>query len=131
MNRQALLDIVAPLAPPPAPPPYTWIALGVLGALLMVGGVLYWLWQRSRLRRTARAKLQRTARALREGRVDPRTAAFQTGLALHSIMDTPSQAARDWAEFLRTLDQARFAREAPSSDTSAQLIAQARRFLRS
>lgn len=131
MDKQVLLDIVAPLAPPPAPPPYGWIALGVLCALLVVVGAGYGLWHRRRPRRTAWAQLQRTARALREGRVDPRTAAFQTGSALHSVVRAPHDLVTgDWAEFLCALDQARFAQQKPSIETSEQLIAQARRYLR-
>lgn len=130
MDKQTLLDIVAPLAPPPAPPPYGWIALGTLCALLILGGVIYRFWRRSRPRRTAWSQLQYTARALAEGRVDPRTAAFQTGSALHPVRDAHYQATDDWADFFCALDRARFARQAPSADTSERLIAQARRLLR-
>lgn len=129
MDKQALLDIVAPLAPPSAPPPYGWIALGVLCALVVVVGVGYRLWRRSRARRTACTQLQRTARALREGRVDARTAAFQTGSALHPVARTSPHQSTDCSDFWRALDQARFARQTPSVEASAQLIAQARHFL--
>ncbi|MHB8915335.1 MAG: DUF4381 family protein [Thiobacillus sp.] len=131
MDKQVLLDIVAPLAPPPAPPPYGWIALGVLCALMVVVGAGYGFWRRTRPRRAAWAQLQRTAQALREGRVDPRTAAFQTGSALHpAVLASDYQATGDWAGFLHALDQARFARQIPSVDTSEHLIVQARDFLR-
>ena len=131
MDKQALLDIVAPLAPPPAPPPYGWIALGVLLALLVIIGGGYGLWRRNRSRRTASVQLQRTARALREGRVDARTAAFQTGSAIHAVVLASPHATPDgWADFLRALDQACFARPMPSVKTSEGLIAQARDFLR-
>lgn len=130
MDKQGLLDIVAPLAPPPAPPPYGWIALGVLCALLVVVGAAYGLWRCTRLRRTAWTQLQRTARALREGRVDARTAAFQTGSALHPVVRaSPDQAFED-LDFWRALDQARFARQKPSVEASEHLIAQARHLLR-
>ena len=130
MDKQALLDIVAPLAPPPAPPPYGWIALGVLLALLVVAGAGYALWRRNRARRAAWTQLQRTARALREGRVDPRTAAFQTGSALYPVFRNSPQQSSDWANFWEALDQARFARQMPNVATSEHLIAQARHFLR-
>lgn len=132
MDKLTLLDIVAPLAPPPAPPPYGWIALGAVGALLMVGGLLYLGWRRSRDRRAALAHLKRTAHALRHQRIDPRTAAFQTGLALRRVFrgTPPSQRSGDWAHISNALDQARFAPQMPSAETSAQLIAQARHFLR-
>lgn len=131
MDKLALLDIVSPLAPPPAPPPYGWIALGVIWALLMVGGLLYLVWRRSRDRRAALAQLKRTAHALRHQRIDPRTAAFQTGSALRRVFRTPpSQVCGDWENFSNALDRARFAPHMPSTDTSAQLIARARNFLR-
>lgn len=131
MDKLELLDIVAPLAPPPAPPPYGWIALGVVLAIVIIGGVLYLGWRRSRDRRAALAQLKRTAHALRQQRVDPRTAAFQTGSALRCVFRTPpGQASGDWAHFLNALDQARFAPQMPSKETSEQLLAQARHFLR-
>jgi len=131
MDKLELLDIVAPLAPLPAPPPYGWIALGVVCALLMVGGPLYLVWRRSRERRAALAQLKRTEHALRHQRVDPRTAAFQTGSALRRVFrPPPSQVSDDWANFSRALDRARFAPQMPSTHTSAQLLARARDFLR-
>ena len=131
MDKLELLDIVAPLAPPPAPPPYGWIALGVIWAILMVGGLLYLGWRRSRDRRVALTQLKRTAHALRHQCVDPRTAAFQTGLALRRVFRTPpSQVSRDWAHFSNALDEARFGPQMPRKETSEQLLAQARHFLR-
>lgn len=131
MDKLELLDIVAPLAPPPAPPPYGWIALGVVLALLIVGGLLYLGWRRSRSRRVALAQLRRTAHALRHQRIDPRTAAFQTGLALRRIFRTPpSQVSGDWAHFSNALDRARYASSIPSAEASAQLLVRARHLLR-
>jgi hypothetical protein len=131
MDKLELLDIIAPLAPPPAPPHYGWIALGVIWALLIVGGLLYLGWRRGRERRVALAQLKRTAQALRHQQVDPRTAAFRTGLALRHVFRTPpSQSSGDWAHFLRALDQARFGPQVPTTHTSAQLLERARHFLR-
>ena len=129
MDKQALLDIVAPLAPPPAPPPYGWIAWGVLLALLVIVGAGYGLWRRNRPRRAASVQLRRIARALREGRVDPRTAAFQTGTALPPDVLASLQISDD-ADFRRTLDQARYARQKPSVEASERLIAEAHQLLR-
>ncbi len=131
MDKLALLDIVAPLAPPPAPPPYGWMALGIISAILIIGGVLYLGWRRSRDRRAALAQLKRTAHALHQQRVDPRTAAFQIGSALRRVFGTPpSQVSGDWAHFSNALDRARFAPQMPAAHTSAQLLARALDFLR-
>lgn len=131
MDKLELLDIVAPLAPPPAPPSYGWIALAVVWALLIVGGLLYLGWHRSRSRRVALAQLRRTAHALRHQRIDPRTAAFQTGLALRRVFRTPpSQVSGDWAHFSNALDRARYASSIPSAEASAQLLERARHLLR-
>lgn len=131
MDKIELLDIVAPLAPPPAPPPYGWIAPGAVLAILIIAGVVYLGWRRSRDRRAALAQLKRTAHALRQQRVDPRTAAFQTGSALRRVFRTPpSQVPGDWAHFSNALDRARFAPQMPTAHTSAQLLARARDFLR-
>jgi len=131
MDKLELLDIVGPLAPLPAPPSYGWIALAVVWALLIVGGLLYLGWHRSRGRRVALAQLRRTAHALRHQRIDPRTAAFQTGLALRRVFRTPpSQVSGDWAHFSNALDRARYASSIPSAEASAQLLERARHLLR-
>lgn len=131
MDKFALLDIVEPLAPPPVPPPYGWIALGVISALLMMGVVLYLVWRRSRERRAALAQLKRTENALRHQCIDPRAAAFQTGLALRRVFDVPSSQIReDWKNFSNALDRACYAPQTPSAHTSAQLITRARELLR-
>lgn len=131
MDKQALLDIVAPLAPPPAPPPYGWIALGVGCALLIVAGLLYLRWRRNRERRLARAQLKHTAHALRQQRIDPRTAAFQIGSVLRRVFPRTSRdrSSGDWANFSTALDQARYASQMPSAETSAQLLDQAYHFV--
>lgn len=131
MDKIELLDIVAPLAPPPAPPPYGWIALGIAALVLLIGGLFYLVWRRCRVRRTALAQLKRTAHALRYQRVDARTAAFQIGSAVRGISHHPqSQVFPDWSDFLRALDRARFAPRVPSVDTSTQLLERARDLLR-
>lgn len=131
MDKIELLDIVAPLAPPPAPPPYGWIALGVGSLLLLMCGLLYLVWRRSRDRRAALAQLKRTARALRHQHVDSRTAAFQIDLALRRVFRTPpSQIHEDWKSFSNALDHARFAPQMPGAHASEQLLARARDFLR-
>lgn len=130
MDKLELLDIVAPLAPPPGPPPYGWIALGIIWALLIAGGLLFLGWRRNRERRIALMQLKRTAYALRHLRVDARTAAFQTGSALRRVVRKPRQALGDWASFSNALDRARYASSIPSAETSAQLIDRARDLLR-
>ena len=131
MDKLELLDIVAPLAPPPAPPSYGWIALGIVWVLLIAGGLLYLGWRRNHDRRAALWQLKRTAHALGHRRVDPRSAAFQTGSALRRVVRKPSsQAVDDWASFSIALDRARYASPNPSAETSAQLIDRARDLLR-
>lgn len=131
MDKIALLDIVAPLAPPPAPPPYGWIVLGIGALILLIGGLCYLAWRRHRVKRTALAKLKRTARALRNQRVDARTATFQIDSAVRGISrHSQSHVSPDWADFSRALDQARFAPRTPSVDTSTQLLERARNLLR-
>ncbi|MBT9613995.1 MAG: DUF4381 family protein [Burkholderiales bacterium] len=77
-----LADIIAPIAPPTAPPPYEWIALGVaLFALILFFMLRLWL-KRTRARRWARAALKRTERELKLGKLDARAAAFQIAWAL-------------------------------------------------
>ena len=132
MDKIALLDIVAPLAPPPAPPPYGWIALGVGTSILLIGGLLYLAWRRRRVQRTALAQLKRTAYALRNQRIDARTAAFQIGYTVRRISRNTKKysVSLDWTDFSRALDQARFAPRTPSADTSAKLLERARNLLR-
>lgn len=131
MDKLELLDIVAPLAPPLAPPPYGWIALGIIWALLIAGGLLFLGWRRNRERRIALMQLKRTAYALRHLGVDARTAAFQTGSALRRVVRTPpTKISGDWSDFLNALDRARYASSIPSAETSAQLIDRARDLLR-
>lgn len=131
MDKIALLDIVAPLAPPPAPPPYGGIALGAGALILLIGGLFYLAWRRRRVQRTALAQLKRTSRALRYQLIDARTAAFQIGSAVRRISrNTKNSVSPAWTDFSRALDQARFAPYTPGTDTSAQLIERARNLLR-
>lgn len=131
MDKVELVDIVAPFAPPPAPPPYGWIALGIGVLILLIGGFLFLLWRRRRVQRTAFAQLKRTAHALRYQRIDARTAAFQTGAAVRRfLLSSRSQVSADWADFSQALDQARYAPQTPGADTIAQLLERARNLLR-
>lgn len=131
MNKIDLLDIVAPLAPPPAPPPYGWIALGAVLLVLVMAGVLYLVWRRNRACRTALVQMKRAAHALHEQRIDARAAVFQISVTLRGLPGKPmSSGSADWADFSRALDQARFAPCIPSADTSAHLIERARDLLR-
>ena len=129
-----LADIIAPAVPPPAPLPYGWIALGIVLFILIALIVLRILWRRSRYRRAALAQLKRTKRALQQGWLDARAAAFQAALALRPALPTLSSRGRgkpasEWAEFMHALDHARYAPHAPSRQEAAQLLAQARRWI--
>ena len=127
-----LVDIIAPWMPPPAPPPYGWIALGVGIALLVVLGIGYFLWQRNRKRRAALTQLKQAERALRRQKLEPRAAAFQAAQALHRAYgkSTFGDNTQPWATFLSALDQARYAPHTPTAQEAAQLLEQARHWLR-
>lgn len=128
MNKQVLVDIVAPQMPPPAPPPYAWIALGVLCALLVLAGALYGWGRRTHIRRLAKARLRRTVHALRDGRIGPRTAVFDAAAALQPLRDRLCSDAA--LNLWRALDEARYARQTPSLATSEQIILRAQHLLR-
>lgn len=131
-----LVDIIAPWVPPPAPPPYGWIALGVASALLVVFAVAYLFWKRSRARRTALAQIQRVERALQQQRLQPRAAAFQAALSVcvayrkPSLQAIPAANAADWSDFLTALDQARYAPQTPNTQDATQLLERARHWIR-
>jgi len=126
-----LADIIAPIAPPPAPPPYGAIALGVELTLIVVLIVARLLWRRSRDRRAALAQLKRAERALQQQTLDPRAAAFQAAQALRRAYGTSDGATPEWTAFLSALNQARYAPHAPSAQDAAQLLAQARDWIKS
>ena len=134
MDKPALLelaDIIAPIAPAPAPPPYGWIALGVGLTLIAALLVARLLWRRSRNRRAALAQLKRAEQALQQQQLDPRTAVFQAALAVRRAYHTAprSDAASEWINFLGALDQARYAAQAPSRQDSVQLLERARHWI--
>lgn len=131
-----LVDIIAPWVPPPAPPPYGWIALGVGIGLLLGLGVAYVFWKRSRAKRAALAQIKHAERALQQQRIAPRAAAFQAALSLRRAYPGPAlqavQAANsaEWQDFLATLDQARFAPQTPNAQDATQLLARTRHWVR-
>ena len=128
-----LADIIAPAVPPPAPPPYGWIALGIGVLILIAFLVLRILWRRSRDRRVALAQLKRTERALRQGRIDARAAAFQTARALHCVYRANQQrsdaASPQWTEFMSALDRARYAAHPIDKRDVTQLLTQTRHWV--
>ena len=136
-----LADIIAPVAPPPAPLPYGLIALGLTLLIVLIAG-LAWFWlKRTRARRAALSQLQRLDRALRQRRLDPRDAAFQTGTALTLALPRKrgpmlDSARRDdavegpWRAFIAELDHARYASPAPDAAQAHHLVKQARHWVR-
>ena len=147
-----LTDIIAPLVPPPAPPPYGWIALGVGLALLVILIVARLWWRRNRDKRAALAQVKQAERALQQQQLDPRAAVFHAAQALRraykinrpsiqfplpSPLPHPSPWEGEgvssvdtaWTDFLSALDQARYAAQAPSVQDAAQLLAQARHWI--
>ena len=128
-----LADIIAPAVPPPSPLPYGWIALGIAVLILIAFIVLRILWRRSRDRRAALAQLKRTERALRQGHLDARAAAFQAAQALHCVYRTNRQsghaASPQWVEFMCALDRARYAAHPIGAQDATQLLAQTRHWI--
>jgi len=126
-----LADIIAPIAPPPAPPPYGVIALGVGLTLILTLLIVRRWWRRSRDQRAALTQLKQTERALQQQKLDPRAAAFATAQAMrHAYRKTSHASTPEWTAFLSTLDQARYAPQPPSAQDAAQLLAQARHWIR-
>jgi len=134
-----LADIIAPIVPPDAPPPYEWIALGVaLFALILFFVLRLWL-KRTRARRTARAALKRTERDLQHGTLDARTAAFQIARALQCFPPlstlSPKGGGEDslstesWSKFNQALDHARFSPHPIDIQHAIQLLVQARQWI--
>lgn len=134
-----LADIIAPIAAPPAPPPYGWIALGAaVFALILFFGLWFWL-RRTWAQRRARALLAHSERALHAGKIDARAAAFEIARAIKYITSlpppSPSQGEgrgggdAEWADFTQALTHARFSPHPIDTQHAAQLLAQARQWI--
>ena len=138
-----LADIIAPITPPAAPPPYGWIALGVGITLIVVLIAARLWWRRNRNRRGALAQLKLAARALQQQKLEPRAVVFQAAQAVNRaygisgtcsksprpLRESAAQTAQTWSIFLQALDQARYAPHAPSASEAMQLLAQARHWI--
>ena len=129
-NTVQLADIIAPSVPPAAPPPYGAIALGVGLTLLVAFIVARLVWRRSRDRRAALAQLKQAERALQQQKLEPRAAVFQAAQALRRAYGKSEGATPEWSAFLSALDQARYAPQPPSAQDAAQLLVQARRWIK-
>lgn len=129
-----LADIIAPIAPPAAPPPYGWIALGVGIALIVTLILARFFLRRSRDRRAALAQLKHAEHALQHQTLDPRAATFCAAQSLrHAYRNALSEhtfPTPEWREFLSTLDQARYAPQAPTPQDAAQLLVFARHWIK-
>jgi len=125
-----LADIIAPIAPPAAPPPYAWIALGVGLSLIVTLIVVRLVWRRSRNRRAALVLIKQAERALQQQKLDPRAAAFQAAQALRRAYGKAESVTPEWAAFLSSLDQARYAPQPPSAQDATQLLAQTRDWIK-
>jgi len=134
-----LADIIAPIAAPPAPPPYGWIALGAaVFALILFFGLWFWL-RRTRKRRLARAALKRAEHALQMGKVDARAVAFEIARALNYTPPLPTLSLKgeeeiawgdpEWTDFTQALTHARFSPHPIDTQHAAQLLAQARQWI--
>lgn len=131
-NTIQLADIIAPNTPPPAPPPYGWIALGASLTLIVALFVARLWWRSTRNKRAALALLKQAEHALQQQKLDPRAAAFQSAQALRlaygkSTLGDNTQA---WSTLLSSLDQARYAPQPPSAQDAAHLLVQARHWVK-
>lgn len=130
-NTIQLADIIAPNTPPPAPPPYGWIALGVVMTLIFTLFILRQRWRHGRDRRTALRLIKQAEHALQQQTMTPRAAAFQAAQALRGVSQRLNRdCTPDWAAFIYTLDQALYAPQSPSVQDAAQLLAQARGWIK-
>jgi len=134
-----LADIIAPITPPPAPPPYGWIALGVVSLALILFFLLRLWLKHTHARRLARTALKRAERALQRGQIDTRAATFQAGLALrlayHETLsssqgrESESSHTAEWTNFMHALDLARYSPHTIDTPHAARLLAETRRWI--
>lgn len=136
-----LVDIIAPIAPPPAPADYKGLifALGVLILILLF--ILFRHLRRTRHQRLALKKLRRAEAGLLAGKLNARHAAFEIGSALHHrharCASVRAQArnhprgtqANEWAAFMAALDESCYAAPEPDAQQTTRLLAQARQWL--
>jgi len=133
MNKPSLVelvDIIGPSVPPPAPPSYGWIIVGVALGLLAVVSLVFW-WHRHRHTRAALRQLKRTERALSRHQINPRAAVFQTVKSMRLADPGSPTHQRISAEpgFLGHLDRARFAAPTPTEHESMLLLQRARSWI--
>lgn len=115
-----LIDIVAPLPPPPAPWPIGWL---VAGSVLLIGIVLgfwIWRWRRRRAQRRALRRLRRIERAVAGQTLDARQAAFGVAEALRlayrtAHLTSAQQADSRWQALITQLDALRYRENAPAT----------------
>lgn len=131
-------DIIPPLAPPPAAPPYGWI---IFGGAVLLAFALGWLARasfRSRHKRRALAQIRNAERILQQGQINPRLALFAAHAALALVYPLAQAGQRttppaslaeihhaQWRAFVSDLDQARFAAGATSMQDARTLLGSA------
>lgn len=114
-----LVDIIAPLPPPPAPWPIAWLVAGAVLVLLTLFGLIARRWWRHRRQRAALRTLRRVERALAAQTLDARQAAFASAEALRQAYDTPHLTAMQhaeprWQALIAQLDDLRYRQDTPA-----------------
>jgi hypothetical protein len=137
MSENALpFDIIAPAAPPPAPPDYTWLI--VIGSLLAFAllALAAWHWRRTRQRRLARRDLRHAQQRYAAGSLENHAAAYAIAHALMAGLGTrriwaPAGCDPDWRALVRQLDALRYGGgEAATGQAAGRLFAEAEGWLK-
>lgn len=135
---------LADIVPPAAPPQTAWALWVALAIVLAVAIAVYWYFARSP-RPAARRRLKRLRRALHQGRLKPRAAAYslawqlQRGLRLPHLTastEPPAQVRGDpatrlrWQRFTAALSRYRYGPTPPAAADALRAIDEARHWLR-
>lgn len=128
-------DIVAPMPPPAAPLPLSWIIAGAVTFTLLFLAVTLWRRRRTRHRRQALRALQRIRHALRVGDITPAQAAYGVAAALRlayrtTRLDAAFHAQPGWRTLVQGLDAGRYAPPQTVREDGAALLAAAEFWIR-
>ena len=135
-------DIIAPLAPPPAPLPIAWIIASVGAVLLLLGLIGLRVLYRRRHQRRALKQLKQAESLLQSNTINARQAMFALASALSQVYPVTAAGQRfsptviheatlsnEWSDFLRTIDAARFAARVPQTQQAVTLLTVAKQWV--